>query len=103
MSILSAVSRVINNFSTEIKNRVVEVGSNLKKSTEEFIGEVVIKAAVNRLKQGMLNALSSSNDTTKDNGNDLSTNNPDIEDVSSPTLSTKKKLRQIPLWLAVPV
>lgn len=91
MSILSAVSRVINNFSTEIKNRVVEVGSNLKKSTEEFIGEVVIKAAVNRLKQGMLNALSSSNDTTKDNGNDLSTNSPDIEDVSAPTLSSKKK------------
>ncbi|CZJ31275.1 Uncharacterised protein [Legionella pneumophila] len=103
MSILSAVSRVINNFSTEIKNRVVEVGSNLKKSTEEFIGEVVIKAAVNRLKQGMLNALSSSNDTTKDNGNDLSTNSPDIEDVSAPTLSSKKKQRQIPLWLAVPV
>ncbi|HAU1181737.1 TPA: Dot/Icm T4SS effector Ceg18 [Legionella pneumophila] len=91
MSILSAVSRVINNFSTEVKNRVVELGSNLKKSTEEFIGEVVIKAAVNRLKQGMLNALSSSNDTTKDNGNDLSTNSPDIEDVSAPTLSSKKK------------
>ncbi|VEF62675.1 Dot/Icm secretion system substrate [Legionella pneumophila] len=93
MSILSAVSRVINNFSTEIKNRVVEVGSNLKKSTEEFIGEVVIKAAVNRLKQGMLNALSSSNDTTKDNGNDLSTNSPDIEDVSAPHAKLKEKNR----------
>ncbi|HAZ7574577.1 type IV secretion protein Dot [Legionella sp. PATHC032] len=91
MSILSTVSRVINNFSTEIKNRVVEVGSNLKKSTEEFIGEVVIKAAVNRLKQGMLNALSPSDDTIKDGGNDLSTNNPDIEEVSSPTLNSKKK------------
>lgn len=91
MSILSAVSRAINNFSTEITNRVVQVGSNLKKSTEEFIGEIVIKAAVNRLKQGMLNALSSSNDTAKDNGNDLSANNPDIEVVTGPTLNSKKK------------
>lgn len=90
MSILSTFSRAISNFSTDIKNRVVQVGSNLKKSTEAFIGEVVIKAAFNRLKEGLLNALPS-NDTEKDNGNDSSTKNPEIGDVSDPTQNLKKK------------
>ena len=44
-----------------IKNKVVDAAGTLKSSTETFIGDVVIKSAINRLKGGVLNYIEQMN------------------------------------------
>jgi len=52
MSIFSTVTGAVSGFTTSIKDRVVQTAGNLKKSTEDFIGNVVLRSAFNRIKEG---------------------------------------------------
>ncbi len=59
MSIFSSLTEQVSGFASGVKNKFVQTAVDLKKSTEDFIGDIVIKSAVNRLKEGALNYLSS--------------------------------------------
>lgn len=94
MSILSSIVDAVSSVATGAKDKVVQLGTNFKRSTEDFIGDIVIKSAVNRLKEGALNALSSEQ-APIESGDSPSSPMVGPEDDSSPSSNTKKQAAAI--------
>lgn len=85
MSIFSSLAAQISGYASGVKDKAAQVVGDFKKSTENFIGDIVIKSAVERLKEGVLKYTSSNESSS------LSSNATTSEDEMGATSKTKKK------------
>ncbi|WP_367607372.1 type IV secretion protein Dot [Legionella sp. W05-934-2] len=100
MSIFSTITDTISGYATGLKNKVVQVAGDFKKSSEDFIGDIVIKSAVSRIKEGALNALAPEQTVNDDIEPSAPTNDSQEGPNTSPNSKSKATPNAVPFGSA---
>ena len=92
MSIFNSMYNAVGGIASGVKDTIVQTASSFKKSTEDFVGDFVIKSTINRLKEGTVNFLDAKQKAKSSSGTPILSEE-GSEDVDRNAPSSKKKNR----------